>query len=207
MSSDSPAVIIYNKDGYNIGTILDGYNYRLQIESSIKPGASILVGSNMPSDPTLIVASKLINSGSSNLLVDGSITPITFKYIANLVKDIKLSELRLVLVSNSLDFIGTNFGSISTLTNGVQIVVVNNSILTVLATLKVNEDFLSFHSTNAIFMNQAGPKDTIAVGYLLGGAVILKGGTSDYLGIIIRDKLTATSFSYFQATGYGIKDI
>jgi hypothetical protein len=83
----------------------------------------------------------------------------------------------------------------------------SNGILTVLATLKINEDFLSFHSTNAIFINQSGPKDVIAVGYLLGGAVILKGGTSDYLGIIIRDKLTATSFAYFQATGYGIRDI
>lgn len=205
MSADSPASILFNTDGYAVGVIEDGYVYRLQVESSIKPGSSIL-SSPTPSDIQLLIANKLKNTGSENLLVNGSVTPKTFKYEADSLKDIKLSELRIVLVANSIHFIGTNFGAISTLTNGVKIEVKSNGTVTTLATLKVNEDFLLFHSTNSIFMNEAGSKDVIAVGYLLGGAVVLKAGTDDYLGIVIQDNLTQSSFAYFQATGYGIKD-
>jgi hypothetical protein len=208
MSVDSPAIIVYNIDGYAVGITLDGYDYRFQVESSIKPGTSILTsGGNIPSNPELIIASKLLNNGSSNFLVDGYTVSKTFKYLADPIKDIKLSELRLVLVSCSLDFIGTHFGSITTLTNGVQIIVKSSGVLTTLATLKINEDFLLFHSTNSIFLDKSGPKDTIAAGYLLGGAIILKGGTDDYLGVIIRDNLTSSSFAYFQAVGYGVREL
>lgn len=206
MSADSPAVILYNQDGYPVGVTYDGSVYRLQVDTAIAPGASILNGGAIPSDPTLIVASKLLNAASPNMLIDGGSVAKTFKYDADSTKDIKLSELRLVFVANSLDFIGTHFGAISTLTNGVKIEVKTNGVLTTLAILKLNEDFLSFHSTNAIFINESGPKDAIAVGYLLGGAIVLKAGTDDYLGIVIQDDLTHASFAYFQATGYGIKD-
>lgn len=203
MSSDSPAVIVYNQDGNPVGFILDGTTYRFQVEASLKPGTL----NSIPSNPSLIIANKLLNTGSSNLLVDGSSSSKIFKYEADASKDIKLTELRLVLVACSLDFIGTHFGAISTLTNGVRIEVKSNGIITTLATLKLNEDFLSFHSTGAIFINESGPKDVIAAGYLLGGAVVLKAGTDDYLGIVIQDNLTSSSFAYFQATGYGVKEI
>jgi hypothetical protein len=206
MSADSPAVILYNQDGYPVGVTYDGVVYRLQVDTAIAPGTSVLNGRAVPSDPTLIVASKLINGSSSNMLVDGSSTPAEFKYNADPIKDIRLSELRLVLVANSLSFIGSRFGAISALTNGVKIEVKSNGVLTTLATLNINEDFLLFHSTNAILVNESGPKDVIAAGYLLGGAVVLKAGTDDYLGVVIRDNLTHPSFAYFQATGYGIKD-
>ena len=204
--SDSPAVIVFNQDGYPVGTTLDGAIYRFQVESSFKPGLSFINGKSVPSNPQLIVSNKLEYSGSNNLLVDGS-TPITFKYNANATKDIYLYELRLVLVARSLHFIGTNFGAITTLTNGVNIEVMSNSVLTTLATLKTNEDFLMFHSNNSIVINEAGPKDVISAGYLLGGAVVLKAGSSDYLGVVIQDDLTSTSFAYFQANGYGIKEV
>jgi len=205
MSTDSPASILFNTDGYAVGVVQDNLTYRLQVETNIKPGSSILAGA-VPNDPQLIIASKLLNGSSSNMLVDGSVSPVSFKYNADSLKDIKLSELRLVLVANSLDFIGTHFGAISTLTNGVNLEVKSNGVVTTLANLKLNEDFLLFHSTNSIFLNESGPKDVIAAGYLLGGAIVLKAGTDDYLGIVIQDDLTNTSFAYFQATGYGIKD-
>lgn len=206
MSTDSPASILFNTDGYAVGVVQDNLTYRLQVETNIKPGSSILAGA-VPNDPQLIIASKLLNGSSSNMLVDGSVSPVSFKYNADSLKDIKLSELRLVLVANSLDFIGTHFGAISTLTNGVNLEVKSNGVVTTLANLKLNEDFLLFHSTNSIFLNESGPKDVIAAGYLLGGAIVLKAGTDDYLGIVIQDNLTDTSFAYFQATGYGIKDV
>lgn len=206
MSSDSPAVIIFDQDGYAIDVINDGAN-RLRVETSIKPGSSILTtGGTVPSDPTLIVARKLTNDGYSNLLVDGSSSPITFKYTADSTKDIRLSELRLVLVACSLDFVGSRFGDIPTLTNGVKIEVMSGGVLTTLATLNLNEDFLLFHSTNSLVINESGPKDLISVGYLIGGSIVLQAGSSDYLGIVIQDNLTASSFAYFQAVGYGIKD-
>jgi len=65
---------------------------------------------------------------------------------------------------------------------------------------------LSFHSPNQIFMDQGGNNDAFSVGYLIGGAIKLKAGTDDYLGITIQDDLTHGSYIYFQATGYGIKD-
>jgi len=203
--SDSPAVIVYSQDGYPVGITQDESIYRFQVESSFKPGLSFINGRSVPANPQLIVSSKLEYLGSSNLLVDGS-TPITFKYNANATKDIYLYEIRLVLVANSLDFIGTNFGSITTLSNGVKIEVMSNDILTTLSTIKTNEDFLMFNSNNSILINESGPKDVISAGYLLGGAVVLKAGSSDYLGIVIQDNLTSSSFAYFQAIGYGIKE-
>lgn len=206
MSIDSPVVIIYGSDGNPVGITYDGTTYRLQVDTALSPGTSMLLGRTIPSNPSLIVASKLLNSGLSNLLVDGSSSAITFKYSADASKDIRLSEIRLVLVACELDFVGNHFGNITTLTNGVKIEVKSNGVLTTLATLNVNEDFLSFHSPTSIVINESGPKDVIAAGYLLGGAVVLKAGTDDYLGIVIQDDLTSSSFAYFQATGYGIKD-
>ena len=206
MSNDSPVSILFDKDGYAIGVSVDGVNRRLQTDAMFKPGSAI-TSSPIPSDPGLIVASKFELTGSSNMLVDGSAVPKVFSYNADPIKDIKLSEFRLVLSASSLDFVGHNFGDITELTNGIRIVVKSNGVLTDLANIKVNEDLLSFHSTGSIFVDESGPRDVISVGYLLGGAIVLKGGTDDYLGIIIRDNLTSSSFAYFQATGYGIKEI
>lgn len=206
MSADSPAVIIYNSDGYEVTVASDGYSYRLYTDAVFNAGSSVLI-SPIPSDPTLIVANKLTNGGSANLLVDGSSVSVDFKYDADATKDIKLSEVRLVFVANSIDFRGTRFGARPELTNGVEIKVKSNGVETTLATLTLNEDFLAFHSPNQIFMEQSGSNDAIAVGYLIGGAIELKAGTDDYLGITIQDDLTHGSYKYFQATGYGIKDV
>jgi len=207
MSSDSPAVIVYNQDGYPIGVTYDGYTYRFHVDAALKLGTSVLIGGEVPTDPTLIIANKLTNGGSSNMLVDGSSVPVDFKYNADSLKDIKLSEVRLVLVASSLHFRGTRFGDRLELPNGVQIKVKSNGVEVILATLTLNEDFLAFHSPNQIFMDQGGTNDVIAVGYLIGGAIELKAGTDDYLGITIQDDLTHGSYKYFQATGYGIKDV
>ena len=43
MSSDSPAVIIYNEDGYKIGTVQDGSIYRLQVQAALTPDTSVVV--------------------------------------------------------------------------------------------------------------------------------------------------------------------
>ena len=67
----SPAAILYDEYGNNIGSIKDSDGYRLLIESKPTPGSMPNV--TLPNNPQLWFSQKLVKSGGgTSLLVNGS---------------------------------------------------------------------------------------------------------------------------------------
>jgi hypothetical protein len=201
-----------NKVGiiYDSGNDVSGATYRLQVESDIKPGASINVGAPLPSNPTLLYTIFLKDSiGSENLLVNGSSTPVEFSVDADSTQDITLNELRFVFSTDDMTFDGESFGPNIALTNGIKIdITVNNGDYAELINIKINEDFLRFVSSAGIniLLNNTGPKDICIASFNLGGNMKLVAGSGDFVKVTIRDDLTSVKLHYLTATLYGVKE-
>lgn len=175
-------------------------------------GAATIAGSVststvvIPSDPSKIVKDTLQDGGSSNMLVDGSSTPVEFSFDADPTSDIALSELRIVLTANSIPFNGSSFGPISTLTNGILVSVRAQSVTTQIgAAMKINEELLALVSPQGVFFNDTGPATVMSTGLSFGGNVVLDSGSADFVKITIQDDLTSALFDHFQATIWGTK--
>lgn len=162
-------------------------------------------------NPSLLVQSKLINGGSSNLLVDGDPTPAVFQFLADPTDDIVLNELRFVFSAAAITFDGTKFGSnLTTLPNGILVeLVVNNGQTSTIGNVKINEHFMEFASQVGInvLTEFSGTNDLLLATFNFGGAMRLVAGTADKVKVTIRDDLTPPSIGgkYLQATVYGQK--
>lgn len=194
----------HDASGNAITSLLDGGARRIQVEASIAPGQSVSIGAPVPENPTNIVRQKLLNSGSSNMLVDGDPTPIVFQFDADATDDIKIGEIRLVFSATAINMDGNSFGADPDLANGCLLEVNSGGSLVTLANVVRNEDFLSFPG-GLPFLDRSGVQDILAVSYNLGGAVKLIAGTGDYVRMTIRDDINGTSYKLFEATVYGVK--
>jgi hypothetical protein len=203
----SPAVVAFDQNGNPIGVIQDDAIYRLQVEADIAPGAKVeVVFPSVPSNPSNLLHQHLVNplDDSPNMLVDGSGTAVEFRLSADPTVDFVLSELRTVMSADNIDFKGSNFGPLNmALANGLLVEISIGGTVTELDNLKINEDFLAFHSPAGVFYQNTGPFDSFAAGLSFGGAVVLAAGSSDYLRMVVRDDLTNNKFKYFQATVWG----
>ena len=145
--------------------------------------------------------------GSSDLIVNGSTTPVEFTFDADPDKDIAINAVIMVLVSNALTFGSDKFGAINALTNGVDISVTSDGSTGSLGQLKQNEGFL--HSaTPGGFNLIISTKDVISSIISLGGGVLLHAGTSDKVIVTIQDNiLTPTAAgNYFKISVQGVKE-
>lgn len=191
--------------GNAITSLLDGIARRLQVEASIAPGQSVSIGTPIPEDPTNIVRDFVENSGSPNMLVNGSVTPVDFDFLKDATDDIKVGELRFVMVADSILIQGDKFGPVNALANGLRIQVTSNDSTTDLANLTLSEDFLTFPNPQ-LFFDRGGPKEVMAVSFSLGGAVkLFAASTADKIRVTVRDNLTDVKFKYFRCTVSGVK--
>lgn len=203
---------ITNEDGDKTVTIIDDITdsaqKRLLVEADFKPGANIQVSVG-PAADSGVTSDFLLNAGSEDMIVNGSVTPVTFSYAPQDGYDIQLTSLRLVSSANSFVFDGSTFGKGGgALTNGVTIDIVANegTFVEQLAVLKVNEDFVRLLS----FDIAVGTTSTVLAASLpFGGNVILHYGSGDSISMTINDNLTtaARSFNYLTGTIYGIVQI
>jgi hypothetical protein len=195
-------------DSGNAGSTPDAY--RLQVEADIKRGASVNLGSYIPSNPGLLFLSFLMDSyGSENMLIDGSTTPVEFKITADPSRDIILSELRIVYTNDDMVFDGDHFGPKPALTNGVLIdIQVNDGETADLINIKINEDFLRFITSAGIniLLNNTGPKDVLIASFNLGGDMRLVANSSDFVRATVRDNVTDVKQKYLTSTIYGVKE-
>jgi len=150
------------------------------------------------------VVSFLSSGGSSDLVVDGSSSPVTFSFAADPIDDIQLSNLRLVFVPSKLKLNGNTFGKGGgSLSTGVSIDITanNGTFARQLMQLTINEDFFRL-----LDVQGGGQKDIVAGTIPFGGNVLLKGGSSDVLSVTIHDDLSAGNreIDYFTATAYGV---
>jgi hypothetical protein len=163
----------------------------------------------VPPDPSKMVAETLKDDSptpSEDLRVDGSVTPVDFEYGADPDDDVALLELRFVLSADSIYFEGSKFGPISALANGIKVIIMANSEMTILHVLKINEHFLSMINPASLFRETTGSADAMAAAINFGGLVKLKAGTGDYIKVMVQDDLTSVKFKYFTATLWAYKE-
>lgn len=205
--------VLYDASGNPVGVVLDGTIYRIQADSKIAKGASALVHldaidteSGMgrlkstlyspDGDPIAFpsVSSNIKNDfvkygGSASLLVDGSVTPVTFTYDADPTYDISIQEIKFTLVSNSVTFGSNYFGATSgPLPNGTIVKVTHDSVDTVLYVLNQNESFVNFASPGG-FQWIVSSKDMMSAAYVIGGGLKLRAGTTDKVSVIVQDDI------------------
>ena len=82
----------------------------------------------------------------------------------------------------------------------------NGSFDETVAVLTVNEDFLRLLQFS---ISQAGTTDVMAATLPFGGRVLLVGGSTDNVEVLVRDNLStgARGITYLTGTVYGVKDL
>lgn len=231
MSKYSPAAILFDVLGNALRVVQDGSDYVLgalakiaqreddssyqylkaNADGSLKATLYDVAGNAiaMPAgtnNPALYVNPKLkLNgTGAESMLVNGSVTPQNFQLLADPAKDYSINTITFVIVSNSLTFGGGNFGAISALANGCRIALTSNGVESVIYTLTCNEGFLHMATPGGFDLVIAN-KDMIYSIVSLGGAVILKAGTSDKIEVRVQDNLTSAG-NYFVASVKGVRE-
>lgn len=215
--------VLYDASGNAVGVVLDGTIYRIQSDSKVAKGGSALVHLDAidtvsgqgrlkctvytpDGDPVAFgAASASIKndfvkaSGSSDLLVDGSSTPIVFTYEADDTYDVSLQEIKFTLSSNSITFGTGYFGAIGGgLTNGLLLEIITNSgAMTVeLYNFNRNESFVNFASPGG-FEWVVSSKDMMTANCLIGGGLKLYANTADKVRLTVRDNITSAG-TYFK---------
>jgi hypothetical protein len=144
-------------------------------------------------------------TGAHSMIVNGT-SPKSFTFPAHATRDIVLTGVRLVFSASAFVFDGSTFGKGGgVLGNGVDLnIVANDGIFSAtLAVLTLNEDFLRLLQFD---ISQAGSTDVMAATLPFQGRVVLEGGTSDQVEVVINDNLTLGNkgISYFTGTVYGV---
>lgn len=149
---------------------------------------------------------NLLNGTSKDMIVDGSVTPVEFKWeppgTVHVVK-----HLNIVLgCPNDTD--SDEFGGGTALTNGIDFRIKSNGTIFDMYNVKNNKDLTLFFSvgnfqvgnTDSKWLKDAGGRYFIGTIELSDG-VRLDPATGDYIEIIIRDDLTAASRCIFFEAG------
>lgn len=152
---------------------------------------------------------------SSDMRVDGSITPVDFFIECSDTKDRLVEEIRFYAGCNGVKF-GQFLCKNSDLTNGIEVTLVSEQNSLVMPIIKSTEDFKNKFSfggsgTGASFRVdvQAGG-DQMSASYLLTNpAIIEKCGTNplgdDYMRVRIRDNLSNIGLNEFEALARGFE--
>jgi len=144
-------------------------------------------------------------TGSPDMVVNGSGTPVVFTFNADATDNIQMTGLRLVFSASSLDFDGSSFGKGGALSTGLEIDIVadGGTFVDQLAVLTLNEDFFRLLQFD---ISRAAADGVMAATLPFGGRVLLEGGTADKITVTVNDNLTNGSLgvSYLTATIYGV---
>jgi hypothetical protein len=220
-AADAWPQYVVDSSGNIVGVVLDGSIYRLQTDAKIAKGSSSLVHLDVidtssgkgrlqatlltptgdpvsfPSVSESIKNEFVMNGSSSDLLVDGSTTPVVFEYTADASHDIALQEIRFTLASNSITFGTDYFGAESgPLSNGLLVEVLVASGTVELYNLTQNESFVNFSSPGG-FEWVVSSKDMMTSDYVIGGGLNLRAGTTDKVRVTVRDDLSSAGV-YFK---------
>jgi hypothetical protein len=162
------------------------------------------IGADIPSDPSAFVLEYLENGGSESMLVNGSVTPVTFS-LGPTVTDEQWSirELLLVFTADDFSFDGASFGPNAALTNGIDIVVYKDSVATEVFRIFQNEDWLRVPGRLPL-VNNTGPKDVLGSALVFDG-LILSQASGDEVRMTVRDNLTSTKLKYLTASLFASK--
>jgi hypothetical protein len=186
-------VIIAQREG---AVNTDFYPVQADVSGNLKVTT---IGADIPPNPAAFVLEFLENGGSNNMLVDGSVTPVTFSKgptVAN--EQWSLREVLLTFTADDFSFDGVSFGPNSALANGFVLEVVKDAITTPVFTVLQNEDFLRVPGRTPL-INNTGPKDVLGASLSFDG-LILNQSVGDQVQIRVRDNLTSVKLKYLTAT-------
>jgi len=193
--------------GYQNSIIQTGINeFRIQTQG--------LVESTIVTNPGDQVQAFLRDGGGlRDMNVDGSITPVSFHFHANpLVTDpvIRLTEVRIVMVSDAISFDNTFGKTGGVLPNGCLLAgIVNDGSANTFANLQENTDFLQMVGATPFFDSTTG-KAVLEAAYAFGGALTLEPGTADEISITIRDDIAPGppyAIAQFRAKIFGVEEV
>lgn len=154
-----------------------------------------------------LVETDLLNSGSAEMAVNGSVTNVFFEFKPDAVNDVEVNQLVLTGEAGTIDFGNAKFLGLANLTNGCRIQVKANDTLYELGDLKVTRDFALF--ANGGFSVYISGQDLLAaVRSFPAGLILKKAGTfanPDFVRVQIRDNVTGTGITSFRGRVKGVK--
>jgi hypothetical protein len=142
-------------------------------------------------------------SSSPDLRVDGT-TPKSFKINADATDTIKINELRFYAGGTGIkfdQFLTDNGGALST---GIKITIVSDGNTKILPLIFKTEDFnnkFAFGVGNNFTLQKQTGADQMLAKFIQ--AIVLVGGSSDYVEVLIQDDLTAIGLDEFEFLGIG----
>ena len=156
-----------------------------------------------PVDQIFTSAGADVKVSSTDMAVDGSITPVVFQVdpIAGQTWDITRIIIVIESTSNNMDF--TTFGSLSPLTNGCLLRTKNGQNKN-LFNWKTNGDFIN-RSFDSLFQSKSGgggsgftSRSTFSGQSRRGVVVRLNGDKDDMIQVVIQDDVSAAALIKFQ---------
>lgn len=150
------------------------------------------------------------NGGSADMTVNGSGTPVEFSIPAQVGKEIFIEELIFDGQGNGIKF-GKFLNQNSPLTNGVQVEIKSDDVITTFPIITTTEDFknkwaaLSGNGANFRIDVQAGADEMLAILSFNNPFLVRAQGTftiDDYIKVTINDNLTNVSRFSFRAKGF-----
>jgi len=150
---------------------------------------------------------KALNVASSDLLVDGSVTPVDFIIPANGTKDIFITDLRFVATAGGSIKFKQFLAKNTTLANGIMVTITSDGQTTVMPLITTTEDFrhtFALGSGEFGILSQPSADDLLA-SFVPLASVVLKAGSSDEIKITIQDDLTTGMADLFEFIGVGFE--
>lgn len=142
------------------------------------------------------VGTYLLNGTASDMNVNGSVTPVVFKYEPGADADVEMLSLSLIIEEPTIAF-GTSFFGATGLTNGLWIQAKISDVVYELTNMKYTRDGVFFCGPGGFDYISATPDLARCFHEFPSGMVLKKAGTfatNDYLRITVRDNLTSLDF-------------
>jgi len=138
----------------------------------------------------------LLNSGSKNMNVDGSSTPVNFSFSPSSGK-VYVKEVSF-FIADSGTTSPNKFGKVAALTNGVQLQIQSKGIIYNVANIKDNSDIINTFADDPLIPSASAgfldTNDAYSGNLIYDRSIVLDNATSDYIQFIIQDDVSGIDF-------------
>lgn len=177
---ESKVEVVGATDGTSIGNVGD----RLKVDAQIS--------SQIPTNVRAIYfIDYLRNAGSALMSVNGSVTPVNFDFTPASSETWYLEQMS-IFIQDTGTMNATNFGSISALTNGIEILARSNGTEYTVSNIKNNESIAHIFNEGKLPGPSSGfieTSDAYLGTVFFRNPILLQNSTSDYARVKVRDNL------------------